>query len=89
MSLSKILKIFAGIIVLLVVIIAVFIFFKAREVEKGRSKALEEIRKTHYDKLSSYGSIKKLSVLPLIDFYTEHSECPHCKNDIVFPCCDW
>ncbi|MDY6822911.1 MAG: MBL fold metallo-hydrolase [Thermodesulfobacteriota bacterium] len=39
--------------------------------KKGNARVARDIRETRYDKLSDMGSVDHLSVLPLVDYYTD------------------
>lgn len=41
------------------------------QLEAGREKALSEISAAKVEKLSPFGSVKSLSILPLVDYYTD------------------
>ncbi len=55
----------------LIGLIGLFLIIKSIQVKKGREQAENEYRNTKPGKLSPIGELKKLSVLPLIDFYTD------------------
>ena len=68
---KRILKIFAGIVVVLIIIAGIFITLKAREVDRGKARIDEELKNTRYGKFSSFGYVRSVSILPLIDYYTD------------------
>jgi 7,8-dihydropterin-6-yl-methyl-4-(beta-D-ribofuranosyl)aminobenzene 5'-phosphate synthase len=74
MIIKKILKIGAIVFGVLIIIIAAILVVKSFEVKKGKVLAEQEYKDAQYPKLSFNGSIKRLSILPLIDFYTDSSQ---------------
>jgi 7,8-dihydropterin-6-yl-methyl-4-(beta-D-ribofuranosyl)aminobenzene 5'-phosphate synthase len=54
------------------VMVGIFLFAKTKQVDAGRTKALEELAEMNVKKLSPFGSVDSLSVLPLIDFYADN-----------------
>ncbi|MEA3487258.1 MAG: MBL fold metallo-hydrolase [Thermodesulfobacteriota bacterium] len=52
----------------LAAIIFLFLVLKLAQLKSGREKVLEELEKMDCEKLASIGTVKKLSILPLIDF---------------------
>jgi 7,8-dihydropterin-6-yl-methyl-4-(beta-D-ribofuranosyl)aminobenzene 5'-phosphate synthase len=63
-------KILYGILGVLVVILVVFAV-KVVQVERGRDSVQNEIKSKSFSKLSAFDSVKKLSILPLVDYYGE------------------
>lgn len=59
-----------GILGLLVVILVVFAV-KVVQVERGRNRVQDEIKSKFFPKFSTFDSVKKLSILPLVDYYGE------------------
>jgi 7,8-dihydropterin-6-yl-methyl-4-(beta-D-ribofuranosyl)aminobenzene 5'-phosphate synthase len=64
----KILGILFGVVVLAVTALLIVLSF---QVQKGKELAEQEYKHSTYPKLAFNGSIKKLSILPLIDYYTD------------------
>ncbi len=63
-------KVLYGVLGLLVIILIVFAV-KVVQVERGRDRAQNEIKSKSFPKLSPFDSVKKLSILPLVDYYGE------------------
>ncbi len=74
MIFKKILKFGAIVIGVLIIMIAVILAVKSFEVQKGKALAEQEYKSAAYPKLGFNGSVKRLSILPLIDFYTDSSQ---------------
>lgn len=47
---------------------------KITEMLNGKKKAEEEYKKMSYGKMSNFGSVKKLTILPLVDFYADRED---------------
>ena len=54
----------------LAVVIVLFLVLKLAQLNKGRKKAHRDLEMMHCEKLSSLGTVKNLSILPIIDFYS-------------------
>jgi len=63
--------IFIYIILSLLIIISLLFSIKLIQLKSGNKKVSKEIETTHYRKLLDIGSVKNLSILPLIDFHTD------------------
>lgn len=61
-------------LIALIIVVFLFLTTKVNQLQHGKQKAYEELRQLHFGKISSFGSVKKLSILPLIDFYTDKKE---------------
>ncbi len=61
-----ILYIFAG----LAAVILLFLILKLAQLKKGREKAHRDLAMMDCEKLPSIGTVKNLSILPIIDFYS-------------------
>lgn len=59
------------ILLFLVLSIFVFLAIKVNQVKTGKSKVAEELQQYHCEKISPMGAVKNLSVLPLVDYYSE------------------
>jgi len=59
-----------GVLGVLLVILIVFAV-KVVQVERGRDSVQDEIKSKSFSKLSPFDSVKKLSLLPLVDYYGE------------------
>ncbi len=70
MNYRKILKVLALFVVFLIVVFSVFMYYQTRKAEKGKAEVLKELNHTKYPKLESLGSVRHLSILPLIDFHS-------------------
>jgi 7,8-dihydropterin-6-yl-methyl-4-(beta-D-ribofuranosyl)aminobenzene 5'-phosphate synthase len=70
MRYRKSLTIIVSVIIVLFVCIVGFLVVKTLQVKKGKELSLVEIANARYNKMSFDGAVKKLSILPLIDFYT-------------------
>ena len=57
------------IIIALIVVIGLVVFKKRLQLNDEKKKANDEIARAKLAKLSPIGSVKELSILPLIDFY--------------------
>jgi 7,8-dihydropterin-6-yl-methyl-4-(beta-D-ribofuranosyl)aminobenzene 5'-phosphate synthase len=62
---------FLQIIFSLVLLISLLIFIKILKMRSGRAKAEAELSQIKIEKLKNFGSVKSLSFLPLIDYYTD------------------
>lgn len=58
------------ILLAIVIIISLFLASKVKQLNRGRTKVDEELRNLQVNKISPFGSVKQLSVLPLIDCYS-------------------
>ena len=63
-------KILYGVLGVLVVILIVFAV-KVVQVERGRDSVQNEIKSKSFPKISPFDSVKKISILPLVDYYGE------------------
>jgi len=54
----------------LAVIISLFLILRLAQLKGGRERVEKERGKMVYGKLPSMGTVKNLSILPLIDFYS-------------------
>lgn len=59
------------ILIILFCAILLFLAIKAYQLKHGRSKVEKELEQCHYEKMSFLGSVKKLSIMPLMDFYSD------------------
>jgi 7,8-dihydropterin-6-yl-methyl-4-(beta-D-ribofuranosyl)aminobenzene 5'-phosphate synthase len=59
-----------GVLGVLVLIIVLFVVTVV-QMERGRDRVQNEIESKFFSKLSPFGSVKKLSILPLVDYYGE------------------
>jgi 7,8-dihydropterin-6-yl-methyl-4-(beta-D-ribofuranosyl)aminobenzene 5'-phosphate synthase len=59
-----------GVLGVLIVILIVFAV-KVVQVERGRDSVQNEIESKSFSKISPFDSVKKLSILPLVDYYGE------------------
>ncbi len=66
--------IFIYIILSLLIIISLLFSIKLIQLKSGNKKVSKEIETTHYNKLLDIGSVKNLSILPLIDFHTDNDK---------------
>ncbi|MFO8112013.1 MAG: MBL fold metallo-hydrolase [Desulfosalsimonadaceae bacterium] len=57
----------------LAAIAGVALFAKTKQVDAGREKALQEFNRMDVSRLSPFGSVQSLSILPLVDFYADDS----------------
>ncbi|NOY69640.1 MAG: MBL fold metallo-hydrolase, partial [Deltaproteobacteria bacterium] len=62
----------------IIVLIALFILFTIIQLKIGREKCRQELNGTRIEKLSPFGSVKNLSILPLVDFYSND---PYLKTE--------
>lgn len=62
------------ILLVLIAGILLFVVIKLMQLIIGKKNVDQELKQTNYNKLSPFGSLEKLSVLPLIDFYTDKEE---------------
>ena len=60
------------------ILIALIFIKKILELKKGKALADAQLAGMKINKLSAPGSVKTLSVLPLIDYYTDH---PNLKTE--------
>ncbi len=63
--------IFFYIMLSLLIIVLLLFSIKLIQLKSGNKKVSKEIEATHYTKLSDIGSVKNLSILPLVDFHTD------------------
>jgi 7,8-dihydropterin-6-yl-methyl-4-(beta-D-ribofuranosyl)aminobenzene 5'-phosphate synthase len=68
---NKMKKVLYGVLGLLVVIPVVFAVTVVVQVERGRDRVQGEIKSKSFPKLSPFDSVKKLSILPLVEYYGE------------------
>lgn len=59
------------ILVGVVAALGLLLFIKTKQLEAGRIRALEELEGMEISKLSPFGSVRSLSILPLVDFYAD------------------
>jgi 7,8-dihydropterin-6-yl-methyl-4-(beta-D-ribofuranosyl)aminobenzene 5'-phosphate synthase len=64
-------KVLYGVLVLLVVIPVVFAVTVVVQVERGRDRVQGEIKSKSFPKIPPFDSVKKLSILPLVEYYGE------------------
>jgi 7,8-dihydropterin-6-yl-methyl-4-(beta-D-ribofuranosyl)aminobenzene 5'-phosphate synthase len=64
-------KVLFGVLGLLVVIPVVFAVTVVVQVERGRDRVQGEIKSKSFPKISPFDSVKKLSILPLVEYYGE------------------
>lgn len=62
------------ILLALVIIISLFFAVKVKQLDRGKVKVNDELMNLQFNKILPFGYVKKLSVLPLIDFYSQGSE---------------
>jgi 7,8-dihydropterin-6-yl-methyl-4-(beta-D-ribofuranosyl)aminobenzene 5'-phosphate synthase len=67
----KMALILVSIILLLIVSAATFLLVKASQVNAGREEINAILDKTAYPKLANVGYVKRVTVLPVIDFYSD------------------
>lgn len=58
----------------LVLFIAIILVKKLSELNTGRDKATQELSGMRCKKLSPFGSVSQLSILPLVDYYTDNDD---------------
>ncbi len=58
----------------IILILVLFVLHRINTLNVGRKKAEEEIEKMQYTRLSPFGSVKELTVLPLIDYYAGRND---------------
>ncbi len=63
------LKIIGGILLVIVIALAGFIIIKTNDVDKGKVLAEQEYRNTRVKAFENFGSVKNLSILPVIDYF--------------------
>jgi 7,8-dihydropterin-6-yl-methyl-4-(beta-D-ribofuranosyl)aminobenzene 5'-phosphate synthase len=62
------LKIIAGIFLLIIICLTAFVIIKTVDVNKGKTLAEQEYKNTRYNAFKNFGSVKNLSITPLIDY---------------------
>ena len=62
------LKIIAGIFLFIIICLATFIIFKTIDVNKGKALAEQEYKNARCNAFKNFGSVKNLSITPLIDY---------------------
>jgi 7,8-dihydropterin-6-yl-methyl-4-(beta-D-ribofuranosyl)aminobenzene 5'-phosphate synthase len=62
------LKIFTGIFLFIILCLAAFIVIKTVDVNKGKELAEQEYKNTRCNAFENFGSVKNLSITPLIDY---------------------
>jgi len=70
--------IIAAILVSLIILIALFLALKIIQLKIGRQKCEQEINSITIERLSPFGTVNNLSILPLVDFYTDD---PYLKTE--------
>ena len=58
-------------LIFLVVFLVLFLYQKVYQLEQGKIKVSNELKLMQYKKMSPLGSVNRLSVLPLMDFYAD------------------
>lgn len=58
-------------ILVLALLVLVFLAVKISQLNQGKIKVATELKQLHYKKLSPLGAVKNLSVLPLLDFFSD------------------
>lgn len=66
--------IFLYVFLILIALIALIFIKKIIQLKKGKEKADAELAGQMFAKLSAPGSVKQLSILPLVDYYTENND---------------
>lgn len=62
------------ILISVIAIILLFFVIKLMQLVVGRKCVYKELKQIHNRKLSPFGSVKRLSILPLIDFYADNDK---------------
>lgn len=62
------------ILVSIISILLLFFVIKLRQLAAGRKRVYKELKHMPDRKLSPFGSVKRLSILPLIDFYADNDK---------------
>jgi 7,8-dihydropterin-6-yl-methyl-4-(beta-D-ribofuranosyl)aminobenzene 5'-phosphate synthase len=63
------LKIIGGIFLVIVIALAGFIIIKTNDVDKGKVLAEQEYKNARVKAFENFGSVKNLSILPIIDYF--------------------
>jgi len=62
------------IVLFLIVAISLLFLIKLIQLKAGNKKVSHEIETTNYNKINDIGSVKNLSILPLVDFYADDNQ---------------
>lgn len=62
------------IVLLIIVITSIFLYSKGNHLKNGKKLVHGKIRELQFEKISPFGSVEKLSILPLLDFYSDRKE---------------
>lgn len=57
-----------------VFLVSIILMKKLSELKIGREKAVRELSRMNCKKLSPFGSVKELTILPLVDYYTDNAD---------------
>ncbi len=63
--------IFLYLVLALIALIGIVFSIKLVQLKTGNKKVLEELASMHYEKLADVGTVSHLSILPLVDFFTD------------------
>jgi len=62
---------FLYILIGITALVGIIIFKKTKQLETGKTDAAKELADMKVDRLSPFGSVKSISILPLVDFYAD------------------
>jgi 7,8-dihydropterin-6-yl-methyl-4-(beta-D-ribofuranosyl)aminobenzene 5'-phosphate synthase len=62
---------FLYILIGIAVLVGIILFKKTKQLDAGKASAAQELADMKISRLSPFGSVKSLSILPLVDFYAE------------------
>lgn len=65
---------FLYILAAIILVIILFILTKLDHLRAGKVIVEKELKKMHYEKISPFGAVKNLSVLPVIDYYSHRKD---------------
>jgi len=71
---KRLLKISAAIIIIFIAIISIFLIYHYNKSEKNYNELTKKLKSEDIKKFNNPGTIKSLSILPLIDFYSERKD---------------
>ena len=62
---------FLYILIGIAVLVGIILFKKTKQLEAGKTRAAQELAQMKVSRLSPFGSVKSLSIMPLVDFYAD------------------
>ncbi|MFO8192822.1 MAG: MBL fold metallo-hydrolase [Bacillota bacterium] len=69
-----ILQVLFYIILVMILLVIIFLLVKLLQLKSGKKRAAEKLDSIPVKKISSLGTVDKLTVIPLVDYYTDNKE---------------